>query len=205
MKAITILDDEVYLRQVSSPVDIKNDKELKENIEVLASYCDNNAVLAMAAVQLGIPKRMIYIRNTNLEVIKSWQENLITDEEEHKHNEKKVLINPVIIKRKGITEYWEACASCLDNMGRVLRPYEIELEYYDILGVKHNETYEGFESTVLSHEMDHLDGVLHMDVAEEVLNMPPEERKEFRKTHDYEVLSKDGDYEKLKKEMRQVK
>lgn len=205
MKAITILDNEKYLRQISNSVDIKNDKELKDNISVLADYCDSNSVLAMAAVQLGIPKRMIYIRNTNLDIIKNWQQNLITDEEEHRYNEKKVLINPVIIKRRGLTEYWEACASCLDNMGRVLRPYEIELEYYDIEGNKHNEIFEGFESTVLSHEMDHLDGILHMDIAEEVLNMPSEERKIFRKTHDYEVLFKEGDYEILKEERRKTK
>ena len=128
-----------------------------------------------------------------------WQSNLITEEEEHSHNEKKVLINPVIIKRTGLTEYWEACASCLDNMGRVLRPYKIELEYYDINGLKHSEVFEGFEATVLSHEMDHLDGILHIDIAEEVLNMPPEERKIFRKTHDYNIIYQTGDYDKLKK------
>ena len=72
----------------------------------------------------------------------------------------KVLINPVIINRIGLTEYWEACASCLDNCGKVLRPYKIDLEYYDIKGNKQLETFEGFETTVLSHEMDHLDGIL---------------------------------------------
>ncbi len=55
-------------------------------------------------------------------------------EEEKKYNEARVLINPVIKKREGLTEYWEACASCLDNFGRVLRPYRIDVEYYDIKG-----------------------------------------------------------------------
>ena len=33
-----------------------------------------------------------------------------------------------------------------------------------------------------------------MDIAEEVIQMPVEERKEFRKLHPYEIISKDCDY-----------
>ena len=36
-----------------------------------------------------------------------------------------------------------------------------------------------------------------MDIADEVLNMTREERKEFRKTHGYNVISEVGDYEEL--------
>ena len=36
-----------------------------------------------------------------------------------------------------------------------------------------------------------------MDVAEEVLNMPLEERKLYRKTHPYEVISKTCDYDEI--------
>ena len=178
IKSITIADNEEYLRQISIPVDIKNDQELQENIKVLEKYCLENEVMAMAAVQLGIPKRLVYLKNTNLDIIGKIQTDNLT-EEEKKYNEARVLINPVIINREGLTEYWEACASCLDNFGRVLRPYKIDVEYYDIKGNLYNETFEGFESTVLSHEMDHLDGILHIDIAEEVLQMPREERKKY--------------------------
>lgn len=64
----------------------------------------------------------------------------------------------------------------------VLRPFFIEVEYYDIKGNKHLEKFEGFESTVLSHEMDHLDGILHMDVAEEIRILTKEERKKLCKS-----------------------
>ena len=47
---------------------------------------------------------------------------------------------------------------------------------------------------MLSHELDHLDGILHMDVAKELLVMPKEERKEFRKEHPYKVISKTCEY-----------
>ena len=70
-----------------------------------------------------------------------------TTEKEKNYNESRVLINPVIINKEGLTEYWEACASCLNNCGRVLRPYKIDLEYYDEDGNKHLEVFERFEST----------------------------------------------------------
>jgi peptide deformylase len=203
IKAITIEDDEQFLRQISKPVDL-NDKELKHDIQVLNEYCKNDIVLAMAAVQLGIPKRLIYIKNTNLELINRKNNDQET-EEDKTYNEQRILINPVIIKKEGLTDYWEACASCLDNMGHVKRPYKITIEYQDIKGNKHQEIFEGFESTVLSHEMDHLDGILHMDIADEVLIMPVEERKIFRQTHKYNITSKTGDFEKLKKTKQKTK
>lgn len=199
IESITIEDNEEYLRQISKEVDIKNDKELMNDISVLDEYCKENAVMAMAAVQLGIPKRMIYLKNTNLDIINKMQANTVSEEEKN-YNEAKVLINPVITNREGLTDYWEACASCLDNFGRVLRPYKIELEYYDVEGNKKQETFERFESTVLSHEIDHLDGILHIDIAEEVYQMPAEERKVWRINHGYKVYSKTGDYEVLRKE-----
>lgn len=199
IESITIEDNEEYLRQISKEVDIKNDKELMNDISVLDEYCKENAVMAMAAVQLGIPKRMIYLKNTNLDIINKIQANTVSEEEKN-YNEAKVLINPIITNREGLTDYWEACASCLDNFGRVLRPYKIELEYYDVEGTKKQEAFEGFESTVLSHEIDHLDGILHIDIAEEVYQMPVEERKTWRINHGYKVYNKTGNYEVLRKE-----
>lgn len=193
IEAITIEDNEAYLRQVSSLVDI-NTENLKEDIKVLEEYCKNNQVMAMAAIQLGIPKRLIYLKNTNIDIINKIQLDTASKDEKD-YNEGKILINPKIINAFGLTEYWEACASCLDNCGRVLRPYKIELEYYDIKGNKCFEIYEGFETTVLSHEIDHLDGILHIDIAEEVIKMSIEQRKKWRQTHGYKIIHRTGEFE----------
>lgn len=199
IKSITIAENEPYLRQISIPVDVLNDENLDSDIDVLKQFCKENEVMAMAAVQLGIPKRLIYIKNTNLDIINKLQTNSVNNDEKN-YDEARVLINPIIINREGLTEYWEACASCLDNCGRVLRPYKIDLEYDDINENKHLETFKGFESTVLSHEMDHLDGILHIDIAEEVLQMPVEERKKWRQLHGYKIYSKTGDFNLLRQE-----
>ena len=201
IESITIADNESYLRQISNHVDILRDENLKEDIKTLEKYCKENEVMAMAAVQLGILKRLVYLKNTNLDIINKMQ----TDESTEKYlnyNEARVLINPVIINREGLTEYWEACASCLDYCGLVYRPYKIDLEYYDITGNKHLETFEGFESTVLSHEIDHLDGILHIDIAEDLLILTQEERKKLRQMQGYKILSKSGNYDLLKRNIK---
>lgn len=198
MKALTILEDEAFLRQKSSIVDL-NDKDLKKDIEIIEEYCMSHDVLAMASVQLGIPKRIVYLKNTNLDMVKKIEKD---EELKNSYNEAKILINPVVIKKEGLTKYWEACASCLDNVGLVKRPYKIYLEYVDINGEKHSEIFEGFESTVLSHELDHLDGILHMDIADKLLYMEREERKKLREKEDYLVISKTGDFDKLKTQLK---
>ena len=202
IKSITIADNEEYLRQISIPVDL-NDKTLKHDITILEEYCLNNNVLAMAAVQLGIPKRLIYLKNTNLDIVNKIQTDSIAKEEQH-YNEARILINPVIISKEGLTTYWEACASCLNNFGHVKRPYKIVVEYYDINNQKHLDTFEGFESTVLAHEMDHLDGILHIDKSIELYDMPVEERKEFRKTHTMEIIKKDGEFKQTTNNFKKI-
>lgn len=186
MERKTIENDEEYLRQRSKEVE-KDDKESLEDIKKLEEFCEETECFALASIQIGIPKRIVYLKNTTLDIDLS--EN---------YNEKKVLINPVITKRVGHTKYWEACLSCLDNMGLVSRPYKLEVEYLNVNNEKIKEVFEGFPATVLSHELDHLDGILHMDIAEKVINMPREERKKFREKHPYQVLSKTCNYEKIR-------
>lgn len=107
------------------------------------------------------------------------------------------MINPRIIKRTGHTRYWEACASCLDYMGLVDRPYEIELEYYDENKELRKETFTGFEATVLSHEYDRLEGILHIDKAIQVYELSQDKRKMFREllpNDGYQIISKEGNF-----------
>lgn len=68
LQSIIIEKNEPYLRQISKKVDI-TDPELHNNIVVLQNYCIQNDVMAMAAIQLGIPKRIVYVKNTNLDIL----------------------------------------------------------------------------------------------------------------------------------------
>lgn len=190
----TILKDEKFLRQISKEVDLTND-DYKEVIKLLHDYCieNNNKTLAIASVQLGIPLRLVYLRNTSLEEIFNSE-----------RDESKILINPKVLRREGITRYWEACASCLDYFGLVERPYRIDVEYYDEFGEKHKDIFEEFAAIVLSHELDHLDGILHIDKSIELYDMPLEERKEFRKTHTMEIIKKDGEFKQTTTNFKKI-
>lgn len=190
MEVKTIENDMEWLRQRSNEVSL-DDADLVEDLRILREYSLNNGVLAMAAIQLGINKRLIYIKNTDVN-------NLLARDVD----ESIVLINPVIEKMEGITSFWEACASCLDNMGLVLRPYRVLINYLDLEGNKLSKTFEGFASTVFCHEYDHLDGVLHMDKSLEMYDMEPEARGVFRETHPYEIYEKEGNYLSLVKKYK---
>lgn len=187
-KIKTIKEDEKFLRQVSTEVDFEKDDYL-EYIENLKIYCQNNAVFAMAPVQIGIPKRLIYIRNTSADMSKNFTG----------YDEGLVLINPKIIEAYGHTKFLEGCESCSissDGIEKIYmaaevdRPYIIKVEYYDVDKNKKIKQLEGFECTVFCHEFDHLNGILHIDKANKIYEMTLEEERQYRLKNPYEVLSK---------------
>lgn len=110
------------------------------------------------------------------------------------------------MSKEGLTTFWEACASCSWYEGKikkwyngkVKRPYKIKVKYFDLEGIEHEKYFEGFESTVLCHEIDHLDGILHIDIADKVIKGTKDERIALRKRDGYTIISKVGNYELLK-------
>ena len=188
LNRITIEDNEEYLRQTSVDVDFQND-DYKKYIDDLSEFCQGNEVYALAPVQIGIPKRIIYIRNTSSDMTKN----------NESYNEGIVYINPVIKKMYGHTKFLEGCGSCKYTdgnyvVGIVDRPYKIDVEYFDINAAKHEKTIEGFESTIFCHEYDHLNGILHMDRIKESTKMTLGQMKEFRTNTPYEILNKDEEF-----------
>lgn len=198
-KRKTIEKDEEYLRQISMPVDLDRDNFI-DYIHALENYCKNNAVFALAPVQIGIPKRLIYIKNTSQNMENNFAKN---------YDESIIYINPTIISTKGRTKFLEGCDSCrITKDNKIIyyaclveRPYSLKIEYYDIQGMKHNKIIEGFEATVFSHEYDHLNGILHMDRSNEIFEMTLDEIKQYRIKNPYEILSKECQYEEFKKEI----
>ncbi|MBR2604044.1 MAG: peptide deformylase [Bacilli bacterium] len=183
----TVQNDEAFLRQISSPVDFKKDN-IMEYVKACKDYCATHVCYALSPVQIGIPKRLIYIKNT-----KESMDNNFSSE----YDDSVVYVNPVVISSKGKTKFLEACESVIrmegDTIiyfaGEVERPYSIEVEYQDLNGNKQVKTIEGFEATVFSHEYDHLNGVLHTDKTNEVFEMKSQDMREYRSKHPYEIIS----------------
>lgn len=188
IKRKNIEEDEEYLRQISKEVDFKTDN-YQEYIEDLKWYVENNDVYALASVQIGIPKRIIYIKNTN--------QNMELNKDRD-YNEAIVLINPEILETKGHQVFLEGCQSC--QMGEkylvceVERPYSIKLKYQDITGNEKEEVFEEFKAVVLSHEMDHLDGILHIDRGKEIYQFTADEMKAYRLKNPLKIIDKDKDF-----------
>ena len=184
LKALTIADSEKFLRQISSVVDF-SDSELSQNLKDIKEYCvNNNGLYAIACIQLGIPKRIVYIRSTKP-----------NDTSANAEKDQTLMINPKVLRKIGKTEFWEACVSGLTNFGLVERPYKILVEYQNENGQILTQWFEGFSATVVSHELDHLDGIFHMDRAKKLMQMPASERVEFRKLHPYKIISKKCEFE----------
>lgn len=85
------------------------------------------------------------------------------------------MINPVIVSQKGEQVGPEGCLSVKGVQGTVRRPLKVKAEYRDRNGKKHKITAEGFFAHAVCHELDHLDGVLYIDKADELYDLPAED------------------------------
>lgn len=182
-----IKNDLSFLRQISTDVDFQTDN-IKSYINLLDRASKQFNLYAISPVQIGVPKRIIFFRNVTEDMSNNFDDNYSVNQ---------VMINPVILKQEGKTLFLEGCGSCLEYCSYVKRPYKILVKYYDENGNKKQEIIEGFKATVFSHEYDHLEGILHMDVGESILILSDEEKKEERKKHPYQVISKTGKYERV--------
>lgn len=74
------------------------------------------------------------------------------------------LINPEIIAREGEQAGAEGCLSLPGRQGYVVRPQKVTVRALDRKGKPFEITAEGLKARAFCHEIDHLDGVLYIDV-----------------------------------------
>ena len=75
------------------------------------------------------------------------------------------LINPVILESEGEQLSTEGCLSVPGLVGDVIRPTRLLVKYQNRKGEEITEEFKDFEAVVVSHETDHLEGVLYVDKA----------------------------------------
>ena len=146
LRQIREQEDEI-LRKKSREVNIdditaeKIQSLIDDMLETMYHY---NGV-GLAAVQVGILKQIIVI-----------------DVEDGKGPY--VLINPQILKTKGSKECEEGCLSFPNEFGKVIRPTEVIVEYYDREAKKIKLKAKDLLAQAISHEVDHLNGILFTDL-----------------------------------------
>ena len=146
IRPILQLPDPV-LRKVSAPVE-QIDDEIKALIRDMFETMYDAPGVGLAAVQIGVPKRVVTIDATR-------------GEEEKKPM---VFINPEIVsasEEKDVKE--EGCLSIAEYYEEVERPVAVKVRYLDEKGKVKELEAEGLLARALQHEIDHLNGVLFID------------------------------------------
>jgi peptide deformylase len=135
------------LKVVSAPVE-KVDAEIRKLAEDMADSMYDAEGIGLAAVQIGVAKRVIVMDLDQKDGKKDWR----------------VFINPKIIwASEEMATFEEGCLSVPEIWDDVERPARIKAEYLDLDGKKIEIEADGMLATCLQHEMDHLEGILFID------------------------------------------
>ena len=135
------------LRKTSKPVESVG-REEQELMDDMLDTMYAAPGIGLAAIQVGIPKRIIVMDISRDETKK----------------EPRYFVNP-IIKNKNSEKaiYEEGCLSVPNQFAEIERPNSCEVEYLDYEGNKQKLKANGLLATCIQHEMDHLDGILFID------------------------------------------
>jgi peptide deformylase len=135
------------LQAVSTDVE-KVDGEIRKLVDDMTESMYAADGIGLAAVQIGVAKRVIVID---------------LDQKEGAKNPV-AYINPKIVWASDeVAVFEEGCLSVPEIWDDVERPAKIKCEYLDRDGNKHILEADGLLATCLQHEMDHLNGVLFID------------------------------------------
>lgn len=142
---------DAILRQKSRPVD-SFDGRLAALLDDLAETLDEAQGAGLAAVQVGILKRVAVVRAGGALY---------------------ELINPVIIRTEGTVCDSEGCLSIPGRRAEVERPKAVTVRTFDRRGNLKEFTLYDYNARAICHEIDHMDGILFIDRAKAA----PEQKK----------------------------
>ena len=120
------------------------DEKIQELIDDMIDTMHKYNGVGLAAVQIGVLKRVIVI-------------DLYDDKGPI------ALINPVIVKTKGEQEVDEGCLSFPNQFAKVIRPEEVTAEYTDRNGKRIKVKAKDLLAQAICHELDHLEGQVFID------------------------------------------
>jgi len=140
------------LREISTPVETVDDA-LRALIDDMFDTMYAAPGIGLAAVQVGVPKRLLVIDLQEPE-----------EEDGEPVRDPRVFINPEILETSETTQpYQEGCLSVPDQYAEVLRPDRVRARWVDRDGTQHEQWIHGLLAVCLQHEIDHLNGILFID------------------------------------------
>jgi peptide deformylase len=146
IRRILTIPDSV-LRKQAKPVERVDDDLRKLMDDMLATMYDAPGI-GLAAPQIGISRRLI----------------VMDPAKEDDPSTPLVMVNPEILERSHeLRVHEEGCLSIPDFTAEVVRPAKTRVSYLDRAGKQQEMELEGIWSTLVQHEIDHLNGVLFID------------------------------------------
>ena len=139
-----VLKEDELLRKHSRAVEVF-DKKLWQLLDDMAETMYENEGVGLAAPQAGILRRVVVVDVGN---------GLIE------------LINPEIVESSGEQKDYEGCLSCPGDRAIVKRPNFVTVKAQDRKGKSFTIKGEELLARAFCHEIDHLNGILFLDVAE---------------------------------------
>ena len=135
------------LREKSLPVD-KVDTNIQKLMDDMLETMYAAPGIGLAAIQVGIPKRIIVLDIAQKEGTK----------------DPIFIINPEIIEKSEVNlTYEEGCLSVPGQFAEIDRPNKCRIRYLDYNGQQNEINAEGMLATCIQHEIDHLEGILFID------------------------------------------
>lgn len=136
-------DGDEILRKKAREVE-KVDDKIREILDDMVETMHQFNGVGLAGPQIGMLKRLVVI-------------DLYDDKGPIK------LVNPRIIKQNGEQEVEEGCLSFPNQFAKIIRPANVTIEALDENGKNIKIKAEGLLAQAISHELDHLDGILFVD------------------------------------------
>lgn len=141
------------LRQKTRPIEVLS-SEVEELIENMFETMYNSSGVGLAAPQIG--------QSLQLFVIDA--DAMTEDIDDETDYGPMVFMNPEIIEERGEEVVMEeGCLSIPDVRDDVKRVSEVLVRYRDKKFKERTESFSGWASRVIQHEIDHLNGILFLD------------------------------------------
>jgi peptide deformylase len=146
IRRILTIPDSV-LRKQAKPVERVDEQLRKLMDDMLATMYDAPGI-GLAAPQIGISRRLI----------------VMDPAKEDAPSTPLVMVNPEILERSDeLRLHDEGCLSIPDFTAEIERPARTRVSYLNRAGKPQEMELEGIWSTLVQHEIDHLNGVLFID------------------------------------------
>ena len=130
--------------------------------------------VAIAAPQIDTPLRIFVVSHKVFEILKDTKNTAGKKKVAEKNL---VFINPEITRFSREKEYVEeGCLSVRWLYGRVERARKVKINAYNEHGVRFELGASGLLAQIFQHETDHLNGILFIDKAKDIENIPPEKQ-----------------------------